>query len=135
MLLTHFIRRGYPKHLVLAALKKCIILNRNDLLNKDLLKEENKNTITPKLKAEGSNTFYCITTHNPQNPPIKTVVKSNWDLLQKTKTTRHLQDAQIIFGLRRNKNLSDQLVRASTRTLTTKGHHVEDHQCNHPNTC
>ena len=58
--------------------------------------------------------FYCVTTHNPNNPPLREIITKNWEILGKTKTTRPLLDTKIIFGLRRNKNLSDQLVRAST---------------------
>ena len=58
--------------------------------------------------------FYCVTTHNPNNPPLRDTISKNWEILAKTKTTRPLLDTKIIFGLHRNKNLSDQLVRAST---------------------
>ena len=135
MLSTHFVRRGFPKHLILSALKRCLALRRDDILNKDLLREEKNTNNRTQLSPGNKNKFYCITTHNPQNPPIKSLVVENWDLLQKTKTTRHLQDAQIIFGLRRNKNLSDQLVRASTSTPNSIGHYLEDHPCKRPTTC
>ena len=58
--------------------------------------------------------FYCVTTHNPNNLPLGDIISKDWEILGKTKTTRPLLDTKIIFGLRRNKNLSDQLVRAST---------------------
>ena len=89
---------------------------------------------TKRSPPDTENTFYCITTHNPLNPNIKSIVKQNWDLLQKTKTTRHLQDARLIFGLRRNKNLSDQLVRASTKS-ETKPSHSTTNPCKRPTTC
>ena len=38
MLSTHFIRRGYPKHLVLSALKRSLNLDRDTLLNKEVFK-------------------------------------------------------------------------------------------------
>ena len=110
MLITHFIRRGYPKSLVLKALEKSDTLNREDLLNKETLKK----TPTPKEPQK----FYCVTNHNPLNPPIKETINLNWELLGKTKTTRPLLDSEIVFGLRRNKNLSDHLVRASTSIIT-----------------
>ena len=130
MLSTHFIRRGYPKHLVLTSLKRCLEQNRDELLNKELMKKEKRN----RSSTNTHDTFYCITTHNPLNPNFKTIVKQNGELLQKTKTTLHLQDAKLIFGLRRNKNLSDQLVRASTRT-EIKPSHSEANPCKRPSTC
>ena len=109
MLTTHFIRRGYPKHLVLGALERTDGLKRDNLLNKETL----KNNSDPKSPQK----FYCVTTHNPQNPPLRQIITSNWEILVKTKTTRPVLDSEIIFGLRRNKNLSDHLVRASTSTM------------------
>ena len=43
-------------------------------------------------------------------------------MLQKTKTTREIYEYTIIFGLRRNKNLSDHPVRASTKTNLQRNH-------------
>ena len=57
-----------------------------------------------------------MTTHNPAYPPIKEIITSNWEILDKTKTSRLLVESEIVFGLRRNKNLSDHLVRASIST-------------------
>ena len=59
----------------------------------------------------------------------------NWELLQKTKTIRDIHDNKIIFGLRSNKNLSDQLVRASTRTDNAHISHASIHTCNCPQKC
>ena len=64
--------------------------------------------------------FYLVVTHNPAHPPIRDIVRKNWALVEKSKTTRFLADAVIIFGTRRNNNLSDQLVRASTKTTQTR---------------
>ena len=110
MLAGHFIRRGYPRPLILNSLERAEKLDRKSLLDKQLLelpKPAQRNETSEK-------TFYCITTHNPNNPPLRDIISKNWEILGKTKTTRPLLDTKIIFGLRRNKNLSDQLVRAST---------------------
>ena len=79
--------------------------------------------------------FYLVTTHNPGNPPVRKIIESNWSLLNKSKTTRSINDAELIFGQRRNKNLSDQLVRASTKTTTTKTPNSIRHPCKRPKTC
>ena len=92
MLTTHFIHRGYPKHLVLKALDKTDSLNREDLLNKETLKQPTS-PITPQES-------YCVTTHNPTNPPIKEIITSNWDILGKTKTSRPLLESEIVLGFR-----------------------------------
>ena len=141
MLSTHFIRRGYPKHLILRSLKKSLELDRDSLLNKEVLSGTPPNTTNSQHTWGSQNSqtnsgpsVYSITTHNPLNPPIKEIIKENWPLVQKTKTTRHLEDARLIFGLRRSKNLSDQLVRASTRT-THKGSYISEHPCTRPSVC
>ena len=127
MLITHFIRRGYPKHLVQKALGKTDSLNREDLLNKETLKQPIDHNTPQK--------FYCVTTHNPANPPIKETITSNWDILGKTKTSRPLLESEIVFGLRRNKNLSDHLVRASTSTKHNDAKLVVARPCKRPSTC
>ena len=129
MLTTHFIRRGYPKHLVLKALERTDILSRNDLLNKETLKKHSD--------SKGPQKFYCVTTHNPQNPPLRNIITSNWEILGKTKTTRPILQSEIIFGLRRNKNLSDHVVRASINTMSTDEtvKLTDARPCKRPNSC
>ena len=114
MLSTHFIRRGYPKPLIRSSLERANSLDREDLLNKQHLLKSHQPPSTSTTPQKTQDTFYCITTHNPLNPPIKDVVLKNWEILGKTKTTRTILDAKIVFGRRRNKNLLDQLVSAST---------------------
>ena len=59
----------------------------------------------------------------------------NWPLLNKSKTTRNIADSKLIFGLRRNKNLSDYLVRASTQSEMTDKPNIERNLCQRPNIC
>ena len=137
------IRLSYPKNLILTALDRATTLNRDEILNKDLLKKSLEDNIltTPtgnsdtSHKNKNTKTFYCITTHNPLNPPIRDIVSKNWQILGKSSGTRHLIDNSIIFGLRRNKNLSDHLVRASTRTTTEHIKHIEKLPCKRPSNC
>ena len=129
MLTQHFLRRGYPKHLVLKALERTNLLKCETLINKETLKE---------IRHEPENKkFYCVTTHNPLHPPIRDTITNNWELLGKTKTSGQLLDAEIVFGLRRNKNLSDHLVRASTSTKENENQskRIDLKPCNTPSTC
>ena len=80
------------------------------------------------INKNNENYFYLVTTENPANPPIREIIEGNWTLLSKSKTTRTLEDAKIIFGRRQNKNLVDYLVRASTRTHGLKSN-VERNPC------
>ena len=115
MLSSHFIRRGYPPKLVHAAMVKAEVQDRNALI----LKNAPSSTKKIRNRDQSDPTFYLVSTHNPANPPLRDIIETNWPLLNKSKTTRSLNDAKIIFGQRRNKNLSDQLVRASTKTQST----------------
>ena len=110
MLADHFICRGYPPPLILKSLERMEKLDHKSLLDKQLL--ESTNLVNWNTTSEKN--FYCVSTHNPINPPLRDIITKNWEILGKTKTTRPLLDTKIIFRLRRNKNLSDQLVRAST---------------------
>ena len=139
MLCSHFIRRGYPTHLVKSAYERSLNLDRDELLNKELLKSTSVDAKTQQTNKQtnASDSFYCITTHNPRNPPIRDIIETNWESLQKTKTTRDIYESKIIFGLRRNKNLSDHLVRASTKTKTNTEHktYISTHPCKRPILC
>ena len=130
VLATHFIRRGYPKHLVKAALIRAELQDRNSILNKQRDKTTPK---TPETDKEQS--FYLVVTHNPKNPPVRDLISENWPLLNKSKTTRNINNANLIFGLRRNKNLSDHLVRASTKTLEDGKTNTERNPCQRPTSC
>ena len=132
MLSAHFARRGYQRNLIRSALMRADLLERADLLNKQHLLKSNP-IIHPTNTDLERSTFYCITTHNPLNPPIQEVVLKNWEILGKTKTTRTILDAKIIFGRRRNKNLLDQLVHASTSSKPIEDRNVSS--CNRPSTC
>ena len=110
MLAGHFKRREYPCPLVLNSLERAEKLDHKCLLDKQLLELPNP----AHWNETSEKNFYCVTTHNPNNPPLRDIISKNWEILGKTKTTRPLLDTKIIFGLSRNKNLSDQLVRALT---------------------
>ena len=131
MLSSHFIRRGYPSKLVHSAMRKAELQDRDILIAKNapVAKTRVKNT-DPTEK-----TFYLVSTHNPSNPPIREIVETNWPLLNKSKATRFLNDAKLIFGQRRNKNLSDHLVRASTQTTPNKGKNIDKNPCNRLSKC
>ena len=132
MLSSHFIRREYPLHLIITALKRALKLDRDTLLNK---KHLSKSISDPEKKNE-TDTFYCITTHNPKNPPFAETVKNNWELLERTKGTRPIMDTKLIFGLRRNKNLSNFLVKASTSSKTkSPSRYTTKNPCNRPLNC
>ena len=133
MLSTHFIRRGYPLKLIENALHKAELQDRDSLLARNIPGGPSPHSDKPTTNTD--KTFYLITTHNPTNPPLREIVESNWSLLNKSKTTRALDSAKLIFGKRRNKNLADHLVRASTKTIDKSHHNVENNPCNRLKNC
>ena len=125
-LASHFIRRGYPKHLVKTALIRAELQDRTNLLKKER---------TVKATKENDQSFYLVVTHNPKNPALRDIIKENWPLLNKSKTTRTITGANLVFGSRRNKNLSDLLVRASTKTQSSNIPNIERTPCQRQNSC
>ena len=136
MLSTHFIRRGYPHKLILEKLKQASKQDRKSLLNKETLKTPNLSHIRKSGTTLDKKDFFCITTHNPRNPDLKGIVTKNWPLLEKTKTTRPFMDARLVFGNRRNKNIANFLVRASTSQKPLhKQKTITKHPCKVPTKC
>ena len=130
MLASHFVRRGYPRPLIKKALYRADKQDRDSLLegrHGDIVNSPTGSTHDSNIETSPAGTFYCITTHNPRNPPLRGIITNNWELLLKSKTTRILENAKIVFGSRRNKNLSDFLVRASTRTGPEHLRNIIDH--------
>ena len=99
---AHLTQHGYPKGLLLESFLKANDKNRELLLR----------TTTSKPEAREVEYTYLTTTYNKSFNRLKTQVESTWDLLQRSSTTRFLQDRPIKVGYRRPKNLSDILVRA-----------------------
>ena len=131
MLLSHFIRRGYPTKLVTEAMRKAELQDRDALIAQNAPLNHN----TKRLVTETHNNFYLVNTHNPTNPNLRKIIEENWPLLNKSKTTRFLRDAKLIFGLQRNKNLSDQLVLASTRTIDHNIPNMVHNPCQRSKNC
>ena len=136
MLASHFVRRGYPRPLIKKGLYRADKQDRDSLLegrHGDILNSPTGSTHDSNIETSPADTFYCITTHNPRNPPLWGIITNNWEVLLKSKTTRILENAKIVFGSRRNKNLSDFLVRASTRTEPEPLRNIDKSPCNRPN--
>ena len=80
--------------------------------------------------------LFIVSPHTtPVTPPLQGIITNNWELLLKSKTTRILENAKIVFGFRRNKNLSDFLVRASTRSEPEPLRNIDKSPCNRRNSC
>jgi hypothetical protein len=98
---SHFIRRGYPSHLIEEAIIKVRRKDRQLLL-----------CPTPKDNSLETDRLFLINTFTPADQGLKNIVKHNWSILGRTNTTTPLYNHRLIFGHRRNDNLRDKLVRA-----------------------
>ena len=79
MLLSHFIRRGYPTKLVTEAMRKAELQDQDALIAKNAPLNHN----TKRLVPETRNNFYLVNTHNPTNPNFIEIIEENWPLLNK----------------------------------------------------
>ena len=101
----YFLCRFYPTTLVLDAFNKSLEIERGTLLK-------------PKVKDQSGDTkLFCLSTHNPLNPSLQRIIQKHWPKLERWSSTRPLVNYQIIYGKRRNENLSDMLVRAKLPSL------------------
>ncbi len=124
-LVNYLTARHYPVSEVLDSLIKVNAIERDKALN------GNPTQNAPEIEKQK---FYLITTYNPSNPDIKSIVKKHWQQFGRVKSTRKLLDAEIIFGHRNCPNIQDKIVRAK---IPTNGQTKKKKQkaCNRKGTC
>ena len=103
----HFHRAGYPKKLLQEAFGKAYRLQGQKLL-------EYKLPIADTQTDQEEKRLYLITTYHLSGSILDKIISKNWDLLDRSSSTRPLLDYQIIKGFRRPKNVRDILIRAAT---------------------
>ena len=105
----NFIKADYPPGVIRKAFERVFHSDRNSLLNPatEDEKDEEKNDKT-----------FLITTFHPNFRECDKIVERNWDLLDRSSSTRPLIKLDLIKGNRRAKNLRDILVRARLPRLT-----------------
>jgi hypothetical protein len=96
----HFLRRGYPCHIIEEAAIKARRLDRHSLLYPSASSKKRNDSIV------------LTTTFHPHDNTVKNTVDKNWDLLGKSSQTSFLQKSKLVTGFRRPQNLRDMLVRA-----------------------
>ena len=103
MLGTHFLRRGYPLHIIEQAVIKARRLDRNALL---ATKPNNPS-------SDKDDKVILTTTYNPYDNTVRNLSKKNWDILGKSTNTTFLHEKKLMTAYRRPQNLRDLLVRAN----------------------
>ena len=99
----HFISANYPPDIITSAFNRVFTMERQTLLTP---KADVTQTDLPTDKS------FLITTFHPYFRECDTIVTRNWDLLDRSSSTRPLMNLRVIKGNRRAKNLRDLLVRA-----------------------
>jgi hypothetical protein len=121
----HFLRRGYPQHLIEEAIIKTRRINRASTLTQSDTDKKDTN----------KSTLFLITTYKPGTNILKNIVDTNWPNLGRTNTTENLYNAKIIYGYRRNKNLRDILVNSKLPDTQPKRNIKQDGPPNPLNKC
>ncbi|XP_066302861.1 uncharacterized protein [Branchiostoma lanceolatum] len=95
----HFQKRGYEEALLDAAIARA-----QERPREDTLKE--KRPTTPRDRT------VLVTTYSPHLPPLQTIIRKYWYILQISARTKDIFKEPALFAYRRNKNIKDILVRA-----------------------
>ena len=98
----HFLKAKYPPKIMQEAFSKAFHLNRHTLLNPPNKEDE----------ATELDEIFLITTYHPGGRILGDIVHQNWDILDKSSSTREVLDWKVTQGFRRPKNIRDLLVRA-----------------------
>ena len=105
----HFLRRGYPLHIIEESVIKVRRLNRHTLLYPvSDTKKQDKPTV-------------LVTTYNPHDNCLVNIAKKNWDILGKSTNTTFLHESRLLTAYRRPANLRDMLVKADCKIRQPKG--------------
>ena len=98
---THFLRRGYPLHLIEEAVIKVRRMDRTTLL-----------THRPTSKEQDDNKIILVTRYNPHDNIVRNLAQKNWDLLGKSTKTHFLHEKKLMTAYKRPQNIRDLIVRA-----------------------
>ena len=123
MITFHFVRRGYPKKLLLDAFNKVKGIDRMTLLEQ------------PRKEQQEDETIFLITTYIPGFSGLRDIVQKNWGILSRSSTTKKLSEHRLIHGYRRPKNLRDSLVRAKLPKVSPEMALAKQPNCESRNKC
>ena len=98
-----FIYRGYPKKSLTDSIEKCKELTRENLLAQ-----------RPKTKSNNDDTTYLVQTFRPCKNSLVDTIKTNWDILGRSKETKTMHRSKLTCSFKKPKSIKDYLVRAKT---------------------
>ena len=122
----HFLNRGYPEGTLDKNIKSCIQTDRKTLLSeKTKTQDETKN----------GDKIFITTTFRPCKNSITDVIRKNWEILGRSKTTKNMYRSTLITSHKRPKNLRDFLVKARTEYSENTPNTEQETQNANTNAC
>ena len=95
----YYLKRGYPRESLKRHFNRASQFKQSDLLD---------------TKAtEPIDTPVMVTTYNPKNPLIKSLISDNWNIVQNTDDLKRIFKDKPLIGYRRLPNLKDILTKTS----------------------
>jgi hypothetical protein len=92
-MIRHYLRRGYPKSLLIKHREKAKRLTQDDLL-------------TPKIR-EITNREIIVTRYNPNNPNLMGIIKKHWNIIKYSDDCNSHFTHNPILGLRKQPYLNN----------------------------
>ena len=112
-ILEYYKLGGYPRKILQTAKARADALDRQSLLSPD---QTNTNTqATHSANNKSDDKLFLITTYNPANPNIKSILEKHWPIINSARNLIPLHNNNIIVGNRRGPNLQDILVKSRIR--------------------
>ena len=103
-LARYFLKADYPADLIQESFDKAFQKDRHILIHPPL----KDRTVDKEFPEE----IFLISTYHPAGGFLNDIIRKNWDLLDRSSSTRPILNWKITKGFRRPKNLRDHLVRA-----------------------
>jgi len=119
-MVTFFLARGYPRHVVDGAVERARSVSRTDAL-------------TPKdRKEEGNDRTVAVLTFHPHNLPVRNILLHNFHVLQQDPELGSIFSQPPLVAFKRDSNIRDHLVRSRVRTSNADPSPPGNLQCNKP---
>lgn len=99
-----FRARGYPAHVTNKALRRCSTITRDESLHPNI-NNKSKSQRVP-----------LVLTYHPSVAPVADVITRNWRILTEHSSTQRIFKTPPITSYRRDKNIKDNVVRASLQS-------------------
>ena len=107
-MLEFFHNRGYPNHITFSAAERVKTLSRDSALQ-------------PSAANDDLDRIFLVMTFHPVNTAVRNIIIKNYRILREHESTKDIFNNMPITSWRRDKNLSNHLVRAKDPQATSPG--------------